>query len=71
MDTLEKAALTASIRDLARFSKSGLPIYNSEVPDTAGRKIKRSRRTQAIAKRFAFYADAKILQFENPHIAGK
>ena len=38
MDTLEKAALDASICLIARFLKSGIPIYNSEVPDTAGRK---------------------------------
>ena len=32
MDTLEKAALTASIRHIARFLKSEIPIYNSEIP---------------------------------------
>ena len=41
MDTLEKAELTVSIRHIAIFSKSGMPIYNSEVPDTAGRKTRR------------------------------
>ena len=46
---------SAILRD---FLKSGTPLYNSEVPDTAGRKTRR-RRTQAIAKRFAFYANAK------------
>ena len=36
----------------ARFLKSGIPIYNSEVPDTADRKTRRKRkRTQAIATR--------------------
>ena len=34
MDTLKKAELTASIRHIAIFLKSWLPIYNSEVPDT-------------------------------------
>ena len=57
MDTLEKAELTASIRCIGRFIKSGRPTYNSEVPDTAGKKTKR-RRAQASAKRFAFYANA-------------
>ena len=56
MDTLEKAENTASIRHIARFLKSGIPIYNSEVPDTPGRKTRRIK-TQAISKRFAFYAN--------------
>ena len=38
MNTSEKAELTASIRHIERFSKSGLLIYNSEVADTAGWK---------------------------------
>ena len=45
------------------FWKSGKPIYNSEVPDTAGRKMRRKRRrrrTQGIAKRYAFHANAQI-----------
>ena len=33
-------------------------VTNSEVPDTAGRETTR-RKTQTIAKRFAFYANAK------------
>ena len=57
MDTLEKAGLTASIRHIAILLKSEIPIYNSEVPDTAGRKTRR-RRTHAIAKRYALYANA-------------
>ena len=52
MDTLEKGELTTSIRHVARFIKSGISIYNSEVTDAAGRE---TRRTQAIAKRFLFY----------------
>ena len=43
MDSLEKAELTASIRHIAKFLKSGIPIYNSEVPDMAGRKTRRRR----------------------------
>ena len=74
MDTLEKAELTTSIRHIAIFSKSGIPIYNSKVPDTAGRKMRRSRRrrkrTHAIAKRYAFHANAMskinpFFSFEN------
>ena len=55
-DTLEKVELTALINHIAIFLKSAIPIYNSEVPDTAGRKARRRRRTQVIAKRYAFHA---------------
>ena len=58
MDTWEKAELTTSPRYIAIFLKSGIPIYNSKVKDTASRKTRR-RRTQAIAKRYAFHANAK------------
>ena len=58
MDTLKKAEITISISHTARFLKSGIPIYNSEVPDTVGRKARR-RRIQEIPKRFPFYADGK------------
>ena len=37
--------------------QSGIPIYNSEVSDTADRKTR--RRTQAITKCYAFHANAK------------
>ena len=43
MNTLEKAQRTALVRHIDRFSKPGIPIYNSEVPDTTGR-IARKRR---------------------------
>ena len=56
MDILEKAELTTSIRHIARFLKSVIPIYNSKVPNTAGRKARR-RRTQTISK--CFVLDAK------------
>ena len=46
MDTLEKAEPTASIRCIGRFIKSGRPIYNSEVPDTAGKKQKEEEHRQ-------------------------
>ena len=52
MDTLENAELTSSIRHIVRFLKSGILIYNSEVPERAGRKTRRKRGIQAIAKRF-------------------
>ena len=48
--TLEKAELTASIHHNQRFSKSGIPVYNSKVLDMAGRKA--MRRTQTIPKRY-------------------
>ena len=60
MDTLENPALITTIRHIARFLKSEIPIYNSEVPNKDGRKTRRRRRTQAIAKRFAFHANPKI-----------
>ena len=64
MGTLERADLTASIHYIGRFLKWGIPIYNSEVPDTAGRKTrKRKKRTRrlAIAKCYAFHANAITL----------
>ena len=38
----------------------GIPICNSKVPDTAGRKT-RKRRTRAIAIRYAFHKKAKTV----------
>ena len=58
MDILEKAELTASICHIAKSLKSGIPICNFEVRDTAGRET-RKKRAQASSKRFAFYASAK------------
>ena len=58
MNTLEKAELTASVRRIERFSKSGIPIRNFKVLGTAGRKSRR-RRKQAIA----FVQTRKIIQF--------
>ena len=61
MGTLEKAEVTTSIRHIGRFLKSGIPIQNSEVQDTASRKTKtrrrRIRRTQTIAKCYTFHAN--------------
>ena len=60
MDTLEKTELTAPIGYIVIFLKSGILIYNSEVPKMPVRKTRRGRRrrTQAIAKRYAFHANA-------------
>ena len=63
MNTFEKAELTTSIRHIAIFLKSGIPIYNSEVPDTASRKTRRRRRAQAIAKRYTFHANTQDIYF--------
>ena len=48
--SLKKAELTGSFRHIKRILKSGIPIYNSKVPDTADRKTKGRRRTKAITK---------------------
>ena len=52
MNTSEKAEPTASIRHIEKFSKSGIPIYNSEVLEKMGSRI------QAIAKSCALPANA-------------
>ena len=53
MNTSAKAKLTASLRHIERFSKSGKPIYNSEVLETAGRK----KRPQTAANRYVSLAN--------------
>ena len=53
--TSEKAELAVSVHHIERFSKSGIPVYYSEVSDTTDRKT----RIQAIAKRFAFFSKIK------------
>ena len=50
MNTLEKAELTTSIRHIERFLKSGISIYNSEVPDAAVRKTRRRRRSKTSSR---------------------
>ena len=57
MNNSKNAELDVSVHHIERCSKSGMPIYNSEFPDTAGRKTRR-KRTQAIAKRYASHANA-------------
>ena len=42
-----------SVRRNNKFSKLGIPIYNSKVPHTAVKKIRRERRKHAVAKRFS------------------
>ena len=59
MNNLEKAELVASIHHIAKLLKSGIPIYNSRIPDTARRKTTR-RKTQAIRKRFAFHENKLV-----------
>ena len=54
MDTLENTEFTASVRHIARFLKSGIPIYNSKVPDTSGRKTTRRTTQLQIANCKAF-----------------
>ena len=54
MDTLEKAELIASVCHVARFLKSGVPIYNSEVLDTAGRKTRRRSEDRQLQSVFHF-----------------
>ena len=46
------------MRHTARSLKLGIPVYNSEDLDMAGRKTRKRRKTQAIAKRFTFHANA-------------
>ena len=60
MDILEKAEVTASILHIAGFLKSGILIFNYQVPDTAARKTRRRRRrrrAQATVKRFVLDAN--------------
>ena len=67
MDTLEKAELTASIQHIVRFLKSGIPIYNFEVPDTACNKTRKRRtwKIRAIAKRYVFHTNTKKNKVRN------
>ena len=58
MDTLEKTELTTSIRHIEKFLKSGISIYYFEVPDRAGRKMRRRKRTQVIAECYTFHTNA-------------
>lgn len=54
----EKAEPTASTRFIKRFSKSGIPTYNSKVPDTTGRKrITTTTKTQTIAMLYVFHVN--------------
>ena len=44
MNILEKAELTTPIRHIARFLKSGIPIYNFEVPEYGCQKNKKKEK---------------------------
>ena len=68
MNALEKAELTTSVSHIERFSKSGMPIYNFNVPDTAGRKTTTRRKKQAITKHYVFHANTKIEKKNNINI---
>ena len=61
MDTLEQAGLTFSIRDIVRFLKSGIPIYNSEVPDMADRKKGKEEKQKQLQSVLRFTQRQKIL----------
>ena len=54
MNILEKAELITSIHHVDRFSKSAIPIHNSEISEILDRRKKR----KAIAKRYALQANA-------------
>ena len=56
INTSEKVKFTPSIRDIERFSELGITIYNSKVPDRAGRET--TKGAQAIAKHYAVHANA-------------
>ena len=56
MNTFEKAELTTSARNIKRFLKSGILIYNPKVQGTTSRKTR--RRTQAVTKCLTFHANA-------------
>ena len=55
MNISQKAERTALVHQIERFSKSHILIYNSNVPDTSGRKTRRKRK-QAFAKHYVFHA---------------
>ena len=55
MDTLEKVQLITSIGHIAIFLKSGISIYNSEVPDTTRKTTTTTiRKTHVIGKCMRF-----------------
>ena len=59
INALGEAEFTVSVRHIERFSKAGIPTYNSRSPENNWQKDKKKRRrTQATAKRYAFHAKA-------------
>ena len=68
VNTAEKAEIIAMVRHIERFSKSGISIYNSEVPDTADRKTTTKTITAStIAKRYVFHTNAKRKNYVNTY----
>ena len=67
MNTLEKTELSTSVRHIEKFSKSGIPINNSEVPDTVDRKMRRRRGriTQPTVKCYVFHANGTVHTHKN------
>ena len=63
MNVSQKAELYVSIRHVERLSTSRIPIYTSEDPDMAGRKMR--RRKQAFARHYAFHANVTISNTNN------
>ena len=62
INSSEKTKHTALISYIERFSKSAIPIYNFEVPYTAGRKTtKRRKKTQTNAKCYTFHPNAIVI----------
>ena len=62
-----EAEFTVSVRHIERFSKAGIPTYNSRSPENNWQiNKKKRRRTLATAKRYAFHAKAiKLMGLEN------
>ena len=57
---LEKAELTALVHHMKRFSKPMIPIYNSEVPETACSENNsgNKKKTRAFVKCYAFHPNS-------------
>ena len=56
--TAEGTCVTKNVAFHVMTSSEILDMAGSNIPDTVGRKTRRRRRTQAIAKRCAFHANA-------------
>ena len=67
MDTLGKPKINASIGHIERFSKSRIPIYNSEVSATAGRKKKKKEMKKNTGSRKALFHANALNQNYHPY----